>query len=531
MSVVESRSSKDVRFRVGDWTLDPVVSRLERRGEEIHLEPRLTELLCHFSRHPRRVISKEELIDKVWQGRSLDGAAIARAVAELRKALGDTAQDPRYIETIPKRGYRLVADVKRGKHRLSRSFVVVAAAVILVLAFLLLRSKIATQSDSDAMESPTAISGTSNEQALEAYRLAAKALDRGGQASNESAVVHLTRALELDPDFALARAGLAEAYSVRATWYGSDGDWAGAALVEASRAVALAPELPESHRALGSALSTNLRFGEAEVSYRRALELRPEDEEIAFRLGEILSYRGEWPEALEILSSLGPESTASRSSNCEIAALLFGLDYTAEARARLEAALALQPFQMCANIRLAHFDLVAGELESARVRTERLSAARAACDVCELMLGEVAYRQDRSDAAASHFALALERTAEPKSTAMRIRLAQLEGDTDALHTVAASLERKLTAGVDIYFPASLLAVISAELGDTAGALRWHQEATARGHLDWRSDLAEPTFELLLGTSEFESAIAGIRSRVEEMRSEVESRGLMEKLGF
>ena len=53
------------RLTVGDWTLDPAASRLERQGQQIHLEPRLTDLLCHFARNPGRVIPKEELIDVV----------------------------------------------------------------------------------------------------------------------------------------------------------------------------------------------------------------------------------------------------------------------------------------------------------------------------------------------------------------------------------------------------------------------------------------------------------------------------------
>jgi DNA-binding winged helix-turn-helix (wHTH) protein/tetratricopeptide (TPR) repeat protein len=521
----ESRFSKDDRLKVGDWVLDLAASRLERQGQQIHLEPRLTDLLRHFARNPRRVISKEELIDAAWEGRTLDDAAIARAVAELRKALGDTAQAPRYIETIPKRGYRLVAEVSRGRRRWSRQGAIAAAAVTVTLVLSFLMFRIVTEGDSEALQSPLASRGTSDEQALQAYRLAAGALKRGGRADNESAVVHLNRALELDSDFALARAGLAEAYSIRATWYGADADWADAAMVEASRAVALAPELPEAHRALGFALSANGRFGEAEASYRRALELSPGDEEIAFRLGQVLTYLGEWPDALATFTGLG--AAARPRLQCEIGKLLLGLDYLSEGVAWLEAALEARPFGMCANTHLALADIAAGELEAARLRTERLDAAKPGC--CDQILGEIAYRQGRLGDAASHFERALEWAVEPKSTVMRIRLAQIEGDSAGLGAIAASAERQLTAGVDVYFSAWLLAMISAALDDKEGALRWHDEATARGFLDWRSTLADPTFESLRGTPELESMVSGMQTRIAEMRKEIESLGLMEKV--
>jgi hypothetical protein len=118
---------------------------------------------------------------------------------------------------------------------------------------------------------------------------------------------------------------------------------------------------------------------------------------------------------------------------------------------------------------------------------------------------------------------------EPKSTLIRIHLARLEGDMDALGTVATALERQLTSGVDVWFPAWLLAIVSAELGDEAAALEWHGEARARGHLDWRSDLAEPSFESLRESPAFQSAISGMRRRIDQMRLEIEDRGLVEAI--
>ena len=253
----------------------------------------------------------------------------------------------------------------------------------------------------------------------------------------------------------------------------------------------------------------------------------PEDRRTAFRLGELLAYRGDWPNALAVLAGLDPADVDASVLHCELGKLLFRLEYTARAMAFFDASLAAEPLQMCTNVHLALFEISAGELESARARIERLAGAHYGC--CDQILGEIAYRQGRPADAASHWMRALETAVEPKSTLMRIRLAQLEGDAESLGILAAALERQLTAGVDIWFPALLLTLVSAELGDTQTALRWHGEATSRGYLDWRWDLAEPTFEALRGTDGFESAISRMRARIAEMRSEIEDRGLVETI--
>lgn len=71
------------------------------------------DLLAFLAASGGRVVSKDEIIDAVWQGRFIAEATLTRSVADLRRALGDDQRSPRYIETIPKRGYRLVAAVTR----------------------------------------------------------------------------------------------------------------------------------------------------------------------------------------------------------------------------------------------------------------------------------------------------------------------------------------------------------------------------------------------------------------------------------
>ncbi len=67
------------------------------------------DVLVHLAANPDRVVSKEELLTVVWDGAFVEEGALAQAIHSLRKALGDDARQPRFIQTVPKRGYRLVA--------------------------------------------------------------------------------------------------------------------------------------------------------------------------------------------------------------------------------------------------------------------------------------------------------------------------------------------------------------------------------------------------------------------------------------
>jgi adenylate cyclase len=70
------------------------------------------DVLVHLAANPERVVSKEELLTVVWGGAFVEEGALAQAIHSLRKALGDDARQPRFIQTVPKRGYRLVAGVE-----------------------------------------------------------------------------------------------------------------------------------------------------------------------------------------------------------------------------------------------------------------------------------------------------------------------------------------------------------------------------------------------------------------------------------
>jgi DNA-binding winged helix-turn-helix (wHTH) protein/TolB-like protein len=101
------------RLRVGEWSVDPGTNEISRGTERVHLEPKAVDLLLALARRADQVVSREELLSQVWSGVVVGDDVLTQAVIKLRKALGDTSGESRYIQTIPKRGYRLIASVSR----------------------------------------------------------------------------------------------------------------------------------------------------------------------------------------------------------------------------------------------------------------------------------------------------------------------------------------------------------------------------------------------------------------------------------
>src|SRR4051812_36241938 len=98
-------------FYLGDTLVQPALCRLTVDGRTLQVRAKVMDLLAYLARHPRDVISKDRLLDEVWGSQAISESALTRTVTELRQALGDDASEPRLLETIPKRGYRLIGAV------------------------------------------------------------------------------------------------------------------------------------------------------------------------------------------------------------------------------------------------------------------------------------------------------------------------------------------------------------------------------------------------------------------------------------
>lgn len=103
-----SHLSLDRPFTLNEWLVEPGLNQLRRNDVVLHLEPRSMEVLCVLATRPNETVSREDLIGTVWKGRVVVDEALSRSIAQLRRAFGDDQEAPSYIQTVRKRGYRLL---------------------------------------------------------------------------------------------------------------------------------------------------------------------------------------------------------------------------------------------------------------------------------------------------------------------------------------------------------------------------------------------------------------------------------------
>jgi Tol biopolymer transport system component/DNA-binding winged helix-turn-helix (wHTH) protein len=111
VGTVAAAMTEPRRCEFGDVAVDFSRIRVTRGSSPVSVEPKVFDLLRFLIAHRDRLVTKEELLEGVWPGTFVAPNALTRAVAQLRKALGDDADEPRYIETVAKRGYRFIAPV------------------------------------------------------------------------------------------------------------------------------------------------------------------------------------------------------------------------------------------------------------------------------------------------------------------------------------------------------------------------------------------------------------------------------------
>ena len=95
----------------GSFRLDLGAERLWRRDEAVHLRPKTWAVLRYLVERPGRLVTKDELLAAVWESTAVTESTLTKSIGELRVALDDAADAPRFIETVHGRGYRFIHPV------------------------------------------------------------------------------------------------------------------------------------------------------------------------------------------------------------------------------------------------------------------------------------------------------------------------------------------------------------------------------------------------------------------------------------
>jgi len=98
-------------IEIGGYILDANEMTLSRNGNSVKLEPKVLEVLSYFCENENRYISMSELHENVWKDRCVSDAAVRRSIGKLRQLFKDDHKNPSFIQSLPKRGYKLICQV------------------------------------------------------------------------------------------------------------------------------------------------------------------------------------------------------------------------------------------------------------------------------------------------------------------------------------------------------------------------------------------------------------------------------------
>ncbi len=309
--------SADTDYRLGRWLVRPAIRQLQDKQQSIRLEPKVMSLLLLLIEHNGRVVTHAQIESAIWADNIVAEDTLARTVSKLRRLLGDSAQQPEFIETIPKRGYRLLVSASPVTQANARNRVKSFVLAGLMLAIITVLAVIFAQDNRHVTETDTAPIALMTQRADDHYM-------RMTRSDNETAAALYERALAMDSDFAPAQYGLANTLVQRTIrWPNRPGtpeigtttlaDALTAGLTQtpeakqiltratalAERAVRLSPEDPWALKALGLTYAAQGDLTKAESIYLQAVGLDANAWPALINLGEIHQIRGDLELAIQ----------------------------------------------------------------------------------------------------------------------------------------------------------------------------------------------------------------------------------------
>lgn len=370
-------------FSIGERRVHPSLNRIDGPDGAVQLEPKVMEVLTCLAGRQGEVVSKEELVREVWEGRFVSDDVVWRSIGELRRALGDDARKPAYIQTVPKRGYRLVMNGSPGTTSITAAPEPARPRLIprrlLAAAFLLGFGSLATillVSSRRAPDTAAELSATgpsvTNQAARDSYLKGFWFLKRGTPDDLRQSLTAFEKAVDLDPRSARAHAGLADAVHLL-TLFGDlpPREAYPRAEAEARKALELDPGLADMRSTLGTILFRFHRDGPAaEAEFRRALALDPRSATAHHDYAWLLVAERRFDEALAQIQAAQRLEPLSVRASSDVGWVYFRARRYGEAIRQMQRTLELEPrflgARLCLERALVHENRPAEALVHAR---------------------------------------------------------------------------------------------------------------------------------------------------------------------
>ena len=360
-------------YEFGPFRLDPGQRLLVRAQERVRLPPMVFDLLLFFVQRSEQLVKKEEIIKHLWPDSFVEEGNLTNNISILRKELGDTGKDPKYIKTVPKHGYRFVANVKvlpaekpDTAGRKTRKFNALLVASLFVSFVMVVGLYFWIGGHSRKHYTPST-------DAYQAYSRGRYFWGKRDAENLKKAIDAFKQALTLDNKYALAYAGLADCYNVLPS-YGSLSPVEAypRARDAATKALEIDDTIAEAHAALGRIKANyDWDWPGAEAEFKRAIELNPNysGAHYSYALNYLVPM-GRLDEATAELRRALELDQFSLITNTNLGIIFYYQGRYDEAIAQYRKALELDPRSVTAHLRLidvytetGNFDEALAELE------------------------------------------------------------------------------------------------------------------------------------------------------------------------
>ncbi len=339
----EMNSYEATSYRFNSFLLDVTERQLLHNDKAVSLTPKAFDVLAYLVVHGGHLVLKDELMQAVWPDSFVDEVNVPRTIHTLRRALGEDENGSKFIETVPTKGYRFVAEVSevsepsalesglndvtfeppayaggidllhdeianptppKTKQKARIILFTVGFATAIALIFLLsFNFQSPSSGKSSDVESVSSLSSKykTNDEAYRLYLLGSALADKLTWADAGKAIEAFEQAIEIDPNYAPAYAGLANVHNALA-FMGGGGNPTEEYLkakTAAEKALATDDNIAEAHSYLGE-LKTNFEwdFAGAEREHKRAIELNPNSAAARRMYALLLGFLGRSDESI-----------------------------------------------------------------------------------------------------------------------------------------------------------------------------------------------------------------------------------------